>query len=130
MTEPVLVYDDACGFCTWWADWVVARSAIRQVGFSILAPEHRDRLPENYEQCVHLLTDERVYSCGEAVEAALVRLNFVPSLVRDPGPIRRSRPYRRLRERGYRWVAENRDTLSKVVAATPRAHETDSPDST
>ncbi|MDZ7850345.1 MAG: DCC1-like thiol-disulfide oxidoreductase family protein [Halodesulfurarchaeum sp.] len=130
MTGPVLVYDDACGFCTWWADWVGAHAAIRVVGFSALTPEHRNRLPEHYERCVHLLADGRVYSCGEAVEAALVRLDFVPSMLRDPGSIRRSPHYRRLREHGYRWVANNRDTLSKIVAKTPRAHESDSGDST
>lgn len=128
MTEAVLVYDDACGFCTWWADWISTRAPIRTVGFSALSPEQRDRLPATYERCVHLFADERTYSCGEAVEAALLRLDFVPSWLREPGPIRRSKPYRLLRERAYRFAAENRVTLSKIVSTTPRAHDSDSSD--
>lgn len=92
--EPVLVSDDACGLCTRWADLIGANTAIRPVGFSTLSPERGDRLPANADRCVHLLADGRVYSCGEAVEAAIARLDFVPSGLQNPGPIRRSGPYR------------------------------------
>ncbi|MFW5922723.1 MAG: DCC1-like thiol-disulfide oxidoreductase family protein [Halodesulfurarchaeum sp.] len=128
MTVPVLVYDDACGFCTWWADWVAAHAAIRTVGFTALSPKQRDRLPPDFERCVHLFADGRRYSCGEAVEAALLRLDFVPSVLREPGRVRRTRTYRRLRERGYRWVAENRETLSRIVSKSPRAGDADTPE--
>lgn len=127
MTEPVLVYDDACGFCTWWADWVAARAPIKTVGFAALSSERRARLPADVEQCVHLLADGQVFSCGEAVEETLRRLDFVPSWIGEPGPIRRSRPYRRVRERGYRWVADHRETLSKIVSTTAGAGDTDAP---
>jgi predicted DCC family thiol-disulfide oxidoreductase YuxK len=120
-SQPVIVYDDSCGFCTWWADWIGARAPVRTVGFSDLSPAIRERLPPDFERCVHLLTETRVYSCGEAVEAALLRLDFVPPGLREPGPIRLSRGYRRLRERAYRWVADNRSTLSSIVSTTPRA---------
>lgn len=40
------------------------------VGFSELTNEMRARLPPDFERCAHLVTDARVYSCGEAMERA------------------------------------------------------------
>lgn len=127
MTDPVLVFDDECGFCTWSADLIGAHSPTRIVGFSTQSPERRERLPANFERCVHLVTKERVYSCGEAVEAAIVRLDFVPAGLQQPGPIRQSRSYEWLRERVYRWVAKNRSSLGRIVSKSPRGSDGSEP---
>ncbi|OVE85039.1 DCC1-like thiol-disulfide oxidoreductase family protein [Natronolimnobius baerhuensis] len=118
-TDTVLVFDDDCGFCTWWAEYVDARSSIQLVGFSELSPELRERLPEHYEACSHLVTDDEVYSCGRSIEEAIARVD-------DHGPIRNSvdffrnfEDYERLRETGYRWVADNRDKWGQVMSKTP-----------
>jgi predicted DCC family thiol-disulfide oxidoreductase YuxK len=42
----ILVFDDDCGFCTWWAEFVAARSDVRLVGFSELDPDLRALLPD------------------------------------------------------------------------------------
>lgn len=115
-SDLLLVYDEECGFCTWWAAAIAARSPIEAVGFDALADAHRHRLPEDYEHCVHLLTPTGVHSCGAAAEAALVRIEWVPSVLETPGPIRRSVPYQWLRERVYRWVANHRGLLGRFCS--------------
>lgn len=119
MAPPRLVYDDDCGFCTWSAEFVARHGDFELVGFSDLTPDQRARLPTDYEDCAHLLTDRRVYSCGEAMEEAFARTDLesadiVPLLRRLPGHSRR-------REKGYRWVAENRDLFGKVLSSDPPA---------
>jgi len=73
------VYDDTCGFCSWWASLFARRSALGIVGFSALTDEERERLPGDHENSAHLLTDDGVYSCGAAIEEALVRSDLAPS---------------------------------------------------
>ncbi len=123
MADPVLVYDDACGFCTWWADFVAAHSQVDVVGFSALSEAHLERLPAGYHSCAHLLTEETVYACGEAVEAALCRLDGMPAALQQPGPIRRHATYKRIRERVYRWVADNRGRLGWFLSKPAPARE-------
>ncbi|AZH24818.1 DCC1-like thiol-disulfide oxidoreductase family protein [Haloplanus aerogenes] len=121
--DPTFVYDDDCGFCTWWADQVADRTDLRLVGFSELTPALRERLPDDYEDCVHLVTDEAVYSCGAAAEQALVRTEIAA----DADPVvdffRQFEDYERLRERAYRWIADRRDKLGLVVSKTPPARD-------
>jgi hypothetical protein len=62
---PRFVYDD-CGFCTWWAEFFAAHADVELVGFSEMGDDLRARLPAEYEDCAHLVTDGAVYSCGEA----------------------------------------------------------------
>jgi predicted DCC family thiol-disulfide oxidoreductase YuxK len=124
MTGATLVYDDDCGFCTWWARLVERRSDVPLVGFSELEahPDLRARLPEDYEECSHLVTDEDVYSCGASIEEAIVRARVCGlDLAGSVGFLRHFRDYNRLREGTYRWVAEHRGLLGKVFRATPPA---------
>jgi predicted DCC family thiol-disulfide oxidoreductase YuxK len=114
MAPPRLVYDDDCGFCTWSAAFADRRGEFELVGFSELTPEQRARLPADYESCVQLLTDDAVYSCGEATEQVLARINPVARAVVSavsvvPG-------YPRARERAYRWAAQRRGLWGKVVS--------------
>jgi len=119
--EPTLVYDDDCGFCTWWVDWAARHADLRIVGFSTLTPTLRERLPDDYADCVHLVTDDAVYSCGEAVERTLVRTDVAGDSRPVVDFLRQFEDYERLRERAYRWAADNRDTLGLVVSKTPPA---------
>ncbi len=124
MTEPTLVFDDDCGFCTWWAEYLDERSDARIVGYSELTPELRDRLPEYYEECSHFVTEDQVYSCGASIEEAAKRADldvpvgeFVPFL-------RNFEDYERAREGVYRLVADNRDLLGQFVSRTPPVQRT------
>ncbi|ELY94114.1 DCC1-like thiol-disulfide oxidoreductase family protein [Natrialba taiwanensis] len=121
MERPTLVYDDDCGFCTWWADHLSERSSIRLVGFSDLTPELRTELPESYEDCSHLLTEEGVYSCGASIEQAFLRSDIDGPAREFVQFLRHFEEYDRLREHGYQLVANNRDLFGKIVSKTPPA---------
>jgi len=121
---PKLVYDDACPFCTWAVLFVVRRSDIQPVelsavrsGDSRLTETEHHRLPEAYGACAHLVTDEAVYSCGAAVEQSLVIAGVLPEQL--VGFLRQFADYERTRERLYRFGAEHRGLLSKVVGREP-----------
>ncbi|ADJ13634.1 thiol-disulfide oxidoreductase DCC family protein [Halalkalicoccus jeotgali] len=110
---PRLVYDDDCGFCTWCAQYADSRGVFELVGFSELSPDQRARLPEDYESCVHLLTDDAVHSCGRAVEEIGARLGppertLVKLFRMLPG-------YERIREPAYRAAADRRVLWGRFV---------------
>lgn len=117
MSEDALVYDDDCGFCTWWANYFGSRTTLELVGFSELTDEQRDRLPDDYEECAHLLTDDAVYSCGEAVEQAFVVADVPPGSKDIVRFLRQFEDYERLRERAYREVADRRELLGQFVSS-------------
>ncbi|MXV64549.1 DUF393 domain-containing protein [Natronorubrum sp. JWXQ-INN-674] len=121
MPEPTLVYDDDCGFCTWWADYFDGRTDLRIVGFSDLSeyPELREELPEYYEECSHVVTDDEVYSCGASIEEALRRYGSDTPVGDVLGFLRNFEDYERFRERTYRQVADNRDKWGQVMSKTP-----------
>ncbi len=106
MATPRLVYDDDCGFCMYMIRWLLRFGEFDPVGFGELTPDQRARLPDEYENCMHLLTDDAVYSCGHALERCVYRCGPV-----GRGLVRAARllPFReRIRERGYRFVADRR----------------------
>ena len=116
---PRLVYDDQCGFCTWSTEFALRRGDFEAVGFSELTPDQRARLPDDYERSAHLLTDDAVYSAGEASERVLARIYPFLDPVFDglhhvPG-------YAPLREKLYRLAADNRDVLGKIRRSSPPA---------
>jgi predicted DCC family thiol-disulfide oxidoreductase YuxK len=113
MPPPTLVYDDDCGICTRAARFVDRRAAIDIVGFSELSDDRRARLPADYEECAHLVTDRTTYSCGEAMERAYERTGLPPSQL---FPLFRRVPgYARVREFVYRLVASNRPLISRLL---------------
>lgn len=106
MSRPTLVYDDDCGFCKWSVTWLNRADAFETVGFSELSAEQRDELGPTYEGCMHLQTEEGVYSCGEALEQAVERTGSGGAAI---VAIARLVPgWTWIRERGYRWVADRR----------------------
>ncbi|SER21184.1 DCC1-like thiol-disulfide oxidoreductase family protein [Natrinema salaciae] len=124
MTEATLVYDDDCGFCTWWAAYFDERTAdIRIVGFSDLTDELLERLPANYEDCAHLVADDGVYSCGASIEEAVRRTDIAEPAGDVVEFLRQFEDYERVRERTYRWVADNRDRLGTYLSKTPPARQ-------
>jgi predicted DCC family thiol-disulfide oxidoreductase YuxK len=114
-----LVFNDDCGFCTWCANFAVRHGDVEKVGFQALTPDQLARLPDDYEDCTHLLTDDAVYSCGEAVERALV--HDFPVLAPVFAALRLVPGYAWLRERLYRLGADRRDWLGKIVRDEPPA---------
>jgi predicted DCC family thiol-disulfide oxidoreductase YuxK len=113
LDRPTLVYDDDCGFCTWAAEWVADRAPVDIVGFSDLADEQIERLPENWRTCAHLIVADKVYSCGAALEEAFL-------LTDDDGTavvraVREAPGYERMRERAYRFVADHRDVFGRLA---------------
>ena len=110
MGAETFVYDDECGFCTWCAQQLVDHSDLDVVGFSDLTDAERERLPEDWEDGAHLLTDDEVYSFGEAIEQAFARSEIAPPATDDTlGFLRQFRDYNRLRETLYREAADRRD---------------------
>ncbi|WP_231185828.1 DCC1-like thiol-disulfide oxidoreductase family protein [Haladaptatus sp. DYF46] len=113
---PRLVYDDDCGFCTWVAEYADDHGDFELVGFSDLTPDQRARLPAGFEECAHLLTDERVYSCGAAMEEVIARLDdpsrHVVTLFRYLPESARAR----IREPVYRWNADRRAWWGKLLS--------------
>jgi predicted DCC family thiol-disulfide oxidoreductase YuxK len=116
---PRLVFDDECGFCTWCANFAARHGDVELVGFHELSPDQLARLPDDYERSAHLLTDDAVYSAGEAVERTLV-VDF-PALGPVFDALRCVPGYGRLRERLYRWGANNRVLLGRIVRDDPPA---------
>ncbi|MCO8242703.1 MULTISPECIES: DCC1-like thiol-disulfide oxidoreductase family protein [unclassified Haladaptatus] len=115
-SSPRLVYDDDCGFCTWVAEYADAHGEFELVGFADLTPDQRARLPPDFQSCAHLLTDERVYSCGAAMEETLARLDdpsryavamfrYLPESTRE-----------QIREPVYRWGADHRAWWGKLLS--------------
>lgn len=121
------MYDDDCGFCTWWARYVAARSDVELVGYSELDEdgELRARLPADFERCSHLVTDDAVYSCGASIEEALLRTDLGAPLAGTIGFLRHFPDYNRLREAGYRFVADRRGFWGRLLSATPPARRSD-----
>lgn len=125
-TPPRLVYDDDCGFCTWCVEYAAARGEFEPVGFSELTPDQRARLPEDYEDCSHLLTQDAVYSCGEGLEEAIARFETPERYLALAFRLLPRRD--RLREGGYRAVAGNRDLFGRIARCDPPARREESRD--
>lgn len=119
MARPQLVYDDSCGFCIWATEFAVHYGPFEPVSFSEVTAAHRERLPGEYEECAHVLTDEGIYSCGESVEMALTRIFPVLTIV---VPILRLLPgYATVRERVYHTISKYRYSLEIVANSEPPA---------
>lgn len=116
MSDATFVYDDDCGFCMWWADYIARRTTLEMVGFSDLSEDQLEALPEDYEECAHLLTDGAVYSCGAAVEQALARADIPPGSRDIFDFLGQFEDYRRFREDAYREVADRRSLWGQFMS--------------
>lgn len=110
--RPILLFDDDCGVCTDAAVWVAERDGVELVGFSAADEELVDRLPAGWRDCAHLITDDGVYSCGEAMEEAYLRTDHWGT--GPVGLVRQVPGFGPIREFGYRIFAGNRDIVGKL----------------
>ena len=102
-----LLYDPDCGFCRWSLAWVLRWDRRRRV---VPAPIER---PEDLDSW-HFERDGRRWSGGKA---------FAPLLEELPGGRLMAPLARRLEwllVPAYRWVAEHRSALSKLLPAASR----------
>jgi len=118
---PRLVYDDQCGFCTWSVELALRHGEFEAVGYSELSPDQRARLPESYERCMHLLTDDAAYSCGAAAERTIELA--LPATRPLFGVLRQLSGYTRFREGLYRWIADRRAVWGRYRSASPPASQ-------
>jgi predicted DCC family thiol-disulfide oxidoreductase YuxK len=123
MTRPTIVYDDDCGFCTWSARYADAHGHFHLLGFSELSPEERDRLPADYEDCMHVFDGDDTYSCGRAAEFVARRLNTAEGTAARAFAVLPERARAFVRDPTYRFVANHRDWFGKLRACDPPARE-------
>lgn len=117
MSDATFAYDDECGFCTWCAQQLLDHSEMDVVGFSELTDEEIEQLPDDWEEGAHLLTDDAVYSHGEAIEQAFLRADVAPPGADDVfGFLRQFSDYGNFRERLYREAADRRDVWALLVS--------------
>lgn len=116
MRDGTFVYDEECGFCTWLAGYFGERTDLELVSFAELTDEQRERLPEGFRECAHLVTDDAVYSCGAAVEQALARADVPPGSGELFEFLGQFRDYERFRERAYHGLAEQRGLLGQFLS--------------
>jgi predicted DCC family thiol-disulfide oxidoreductase YuxK len=115
MTPAFLLYDADCGFCRWSVDKILGWELQRRLRPLALQDPEADQLlsgldPATRSASWHLVApDRRVYS-GGAVAAPLLRL--LPG-GRPFATLFRAFPS--LTERGYRWVARNRDRFGRLA---------------
>lgn len=113
-TRHLLIYDDACGLCSFAATFIRMRAPeVDLAGFSQLPRdgvlEHLDRVA--VESSVHLVTPEGVeYHGGEAVTRLLRLLPGLEVVRFLDWPVLRG-----LREIGYRVVATQRARVSRLL---------------
>jgi predicted DCC family thiol-disulfide oxidoreductase YuxK len=111
--RPRLFYDDDCGFCRWTLGWILRWDRRRRVRpVPIQSPEGERELGDLGDERLeswHLVRDGERWSGGRA---------FAPLLEDLPGgrvlaPLARRLEW--LLVPGYRWFAEHRSGLSKLV---------------
>jgi predicted DCC family thiol-disulfide oxidoreductase YuxK len=111
----VLVYDDGCGFCRWSLARVLAWDRHRRLRAVALAGDEADALladmpPEERAASWHLVSpDGRRWSAGAAAPPLLRLLpgGELPAAVLAAAP--------GLTERAYRWVADHRSQLGRLL---------------
>jgi predicted DCC family thiol-disulfide oxidoreductase YuxK len=112
-----VLYDSDCGFCRWSLAQLLRLDRRRMLRPIPLGTEEADALladlaPQERAASWHLVSpDGRRVSAGAAA-APLLRVlpgGRVPAAVLARAP--------RLTERGYRWVADHRSQLSRLVPA-------------
>jgi predicted DCC family thiol-disulfide oxidoreductase YuxK len=107
MTRPRLYYDQDCGFCRWALAWILRWDRRRRI-----VPVPIDK-PEDLASW-HFARDGRRWSAGRA---------FAPLIEELPGGRVLSKLARRLEwllVPAYRWVADHRSGLSRLVPPASR----------
>jgi predicted DCC family thiol-disulfide oxidoreductase YuxK len=121
----IVIYDADCGFCRWSLGRLIAWDRHGRLRPLALGMPEADKLlydlsPEQREDSWHLVSPDRRRESAGAAAPALLRL--LPG-GRLPASLLAAFP--RTTERAYRWVADHRSTLSKLIpeGAKRRADE-------
>jgi predicted DCC family thiol-disulfide oxidoreductase YuxK len=120
-----VLYDADCGFCKWLLSALLRWDrAERLRPVALQSPEADDLLreltPAERIASWHLISPEGERTSGGAAVPPLLRAlpgGRVPAAVFATFP--------RLTDRGYRWVAEHRSALSKLVPARSKRRASD-----
>jgi predicted DCC family thiol-disulfide oxidoreductase YuxK len=128
--QAIVIYDNDCGFCRWTLAMLLSldRDALRPLPLGSAEADYllHDVAPETRTRSWHLVIDppgaEQLrldapparFSAGAAFAPVLRLLprgrRLAPLVARVPGPT----------ERGYRWVAEHRRPLGRLVTQRAR----------
>jgi predicted DCC family thiol-disulfide oxidoreductase YuxK len=114
-TEWILLYDPDCGFCRWSLAWVLLADRNRRLRPVALGSREADELladlaREERMHSWHLIApDGRRWSAGYAAPPLLRLLpgGRLPAAALAAAP--------ESTDRAYRWVADHRSTLSKLI---------------
>jgi predicted DCC family thiol-disulfide oxidoreductase YuxK len=120
-TEWILIYDPDCGFCRWSLSWILRADRPRRVVPVPLGSEEANALlsdmaPEQRAASWHLVAPDGPRWSAGAAAPPLLRLlpgGRVPAGLLSAAP--------GLTERAYRWVADHRSTLGKLIPARSKA---------
>lgn len=111
--RPVLVYDGACGFCTFWVyRWqdITGDKVIYQPSQEV-ASQYPQITPEKFDSAIYLIYPDGSYDSGaKGVYKALVTIHKLPLWAYDKVP-----GFASLSEWAYRLVAENRNFFSLLT---------------
>jgi predicted DCC family thiol-disulfide oxidoreductase YuxK len=112
--RPVLVYDGACGFCTFWVrrwqhiteDRVVYRTS------QDAASEYPQIAPENFETAIYLIYPDGTYFSGAkgVFKALATTFHKLPLWAYEKLP-----GFAPVSERVYKFVADNREFFSRLT---------------
>jgi predicted DCC family thiol-disulfide oxidoreductase YuxK len=114
-TEWILLYDPDCGFCRWSLSWILRADRNKRLRPVALGSPEADELladltPEERMGSWHLIApDGRRWSAGYAAPPLLRLLpgGRLPAAVLGAAP--------QITDRAYRWVADHRSTVSKLI---------------
>ncbi len=122
--QSIVIYDRDCGFCRWSLSLLLRADRHRRLRPLALGTPQADELladltPEQRSASWHLVSpDGRRASAGAGLPAVLVLLpgGGIPAsvLARQPDLV----------ERGYRWVADHRSKLSRVLPSSAKRRAT------
>jgi predicted DCC family thiol-disulfide oxidoreductase YuxK len=91
--------------------WLLLWGKFDPVGFGELTTDQQARLPDEYNNCMHLLTDNAVYSCGEGFEQCIAHCGTTGASIVQ---IARLVPlWEDIRKHGYQFIADRRSIWGK-----------------
>jgi predicted DCC family thiol-disulfide oxidoreductase YuxK len=120
-----VIYDPDCGFCRWSLAQVLAldrERRLRPVGLGTAEADDllADISPAERQASWHLVSPNGRRASAGAAAPPLLRLlrgGRIPAAILSRTP--------RLTERSYRWVADHRSTLSRLIPARAKRHATE-----
>jgi predicted DCC family thiol-disulfide oxidoreductase YuxK len=115
-----VLYDPDCGFCKWTMTLVLARDPEHRLRpLALGTPEADDLLsdltPEQRMASWHLIDPD-----GERISAGAAAAPLLRALGRGEPLARLLEAFPRVTERSYRWVADHRSQLSRLIPSSAK----------